>query len=62
MRTHFEDQTSLQSNSGGSSEEDNDYEGSVGQPVDWTVMRGHAGKFTWVGPSTAGASDHAEDN
>ena len=24
-------------------------------------MRGHAGKFTCAGPSTAGAYDHAED-
>ena len=56
MRTHFKDQTSLQSNSGSSSDEDSDYDGSIGQPVDWTVMRGHAGKFTRVGPSTVDAS------
>ena len=41
---------------------DSDYEGSVGQPVDWTVVRGHAGKFTQADPSTTGASDHAEDS
>ena len=47
---------------GGSSDEDSDYKGSGGQLVDWTVMRGHAGKFTRADPSMAGASDHTEDN
>ena len=60
--THFDDQTSLQSNSRGSSSDDSDYEGSVDQPVDWTVVCGHADKFARVGLSNAGASDHAEDN
>ena len=45
VRTYFDDQTSLQSNSRGSSSDDSDYEGSVGQPVDWTVVREHTGKF-----------------
>ena len=45
MRTHFDDQTSLQSNSRGSSMDDSDYEGSVGKPVDWTVVCGHARKI-----------------
>ena len=62
VRTRFEDQTSLQINSGGSSDEDSDYADSVGQPVEWTVVRGHAGKFTRASPSIAGASDHAEDS
>ena len=62
VRTHFDDQTSPQSNSGGSSSDDSDYEGSVGQPFDWTVVRGHAGKFARAGPSNAGASDHVEDS
>ena len=62
MRTHFDDQTNLQSNSRGSSSDDSAYEGSVGQPVDWTVVCGHAGKFSRAGPSNAGASDHAKDN
>ena len=61
-RTHFDDQTSLQSNSRGSSFDDSNYKGSIGQPVDWTVVRRHAGKFARAGPSNAGASDHAEDN
>ena len=62
MCTHFDDQTSFQSNSWGSSSDDSDYEGSVGHPIDWTVVRGHAGKFARAGPSNAGASDHAEDS
>ena len=62
MRTHFDDQTSLQSNSGGCSSDRSDYEGSVGLLVDWTVVRIHAGKFARAGPSNAGASDHVEDN
>ena len=65
MRTHFEDQTSPQSNSGGgggTNGEDCDYDCSVGQPVDWTVVRGHVGKFTRAGPSTASAYGHVEDN
>ena len=38
VRTHFENKTSLLSDSGRSSDEDSDYEGSVGQPVHWTVV------------------------
>ena len=62
VRTRFEDQTSLQINSGGSSDEDSDYADSVGQPVEWTVVRGHAGKFTRADPITASASNHATNN
>ena len=57
MCTRFDDQTSLHSGLEGSGDYDTDYEGSVGHPVDWTVVRGHGGKFT-----RAGASDHVEDN
>ena len=52
----------MQSNSRGSNDDDSDYIGSVGQPIDWTVVRGHADKFTQAGPSIADASDHTEDN
>ena len=61
VHTHFDDQTSLQSNSRGSSSDDSDYEGSVGKLVDWTVVRGNVDKFARAGPSIAGAFDHAED-
>ena len=30
--------------------------------MDWTVVRGHDGKFTRVDPSFAGASEHAGDS
>ena len=40
----------------------NEYEASVGHLVDWTVVRGHASKFTRAGHSAAGAFDHAEDS
>ena len=67
MRTRFDDQASLQSSWGDSSDDDDDvdddeYQGSVGHPVDWTVVREHDGKFTRVGPSSAGASEHAGDS
>ena len=62
VRTRFEDHASLQSNSGGSNDEDSDYKGSVGQPVDQTIVQEHVGKFTRAGPSTADASDHTEDS
>ena len=62
VRTHFDDQRSAQSYSGGFSDDDSDYHTSVGQPVDWMVVRGHAGKFTWACPSMTVQSDHAEDS
>ena len=62
VRTRFDDQTSKQSSLGGFSDSDTEYEGPVGQPVDWTVVRRHGGKFTRADSSTAGASDHVKDN
>ena len=62
VHTHFDDQTSARSYSGGSSDDNSDYHGSVGQAVDWKVVQGHVGKFTRACPSTTGASDHAEDS
>ena len=62
VRTHFDEQTSPQSNSGTCSFNGSDYEGSVGLLVDWTVVRRHAGRFARAGPSNAGASDNAEDS
>ena len=62
VRTHFDEQTSPQSNSGTCSFDGSDYEGFVGLPVDWTVVRRHAGKFARAGPSNADASDNAEDS
>ena len=37
VRTRFDDHTSLHSSLGGSSDDDTEYEGSVGHPIDWTV-------------------------
>ena len=62
MRTRFDDQTSLQSSLGVSSDDDTEDVGSVGQAVVWTLVRGHAGKFTRAAPSSAGGFDLAEDS
>ena len=62
VHTRFDDQTSLQSSLGGSSDDDTEDLGCVGEPVDWTLVRRHAGKFTHAAPSSAGASDLAEDS
>ena len=71
MRSRFERQTSLRSNTVGSGDDDTDYDESVsreefvgqdecvGHPVDWTLVRGHAGQFKIRGHSTAGTFDHA---
>ena len=45
----------------GSNDDDSDYHGFIGQPGDWMVVRGHAGKLTFAGPSTNGAFDLAKD-
>ena len=51
VRTRFDDQaSSLQSSLGVSSDDDDEYQGSVGRPVE-TVVCGHAGKFTRAGPA-----------
>ena len=56
----------------GSGDDDIDYDDSVcqeesvghdesaGLPVDWTIVRGHAGQFRIRGHSAAGTSDHAK--
>ena len=62
MRTRFDDQASVQCSWGVSSDDDDDdveYQGAVGRPVDWTVVRGVDGKFTRASRSSAGASEHA---
>ena len=71
MRSRFERQSSLRSHTVGSGDDDTDYddfvsrEESVGQdesaghPVDWTLVRGHAGQFKIRGHGTTGTSDHA---
>ena len=61
VRTRFDDNASLLSSWGVSSDDDEDEE-EFGRPVDWTIVRGHDGKFTHVGPSSAGASEHARDS
>ena len=71
VRSRFECQTSLRSNTVGSGDDDTDYDESVsreesvgqdesvGHPVDWTLVKGHAGQFKIRGHGTADTSDHA---
>ena len=61
MRNRFDDYASVQSSWGVSSDDDDDveYQGVVGRPVDWTIVRGVDGKFTRAARSSAGASEHA---
>ena len=62
VHTRFDDQASVQSSWRVSNDDDDDdveYQGVVGRPVDWTVVREVDGKFTRAARSSAGASEHA---
>ena len=71
MRSRLERQSSLHSHTVGSGDDHTDYDNSVsreesvgqdesvGHPVDWTLIRGHAGKFRIRGHGSAGTSDQA---
>ena len=60
VRTRFDDQASVQSSWRVSSDDDDDeYHGVVGHPVDWTVVCRVDGKFTRAARSSAGTSEHA---
>ena len=75
MRSRFERQTSLRTNTVGSGDDDTDFDESlsredsvsqdesVAHPVDWSVVRGRAGQFKTIGHSTADTSEgsHVED-
>ena len=71
VRSRFERHSSQRSDTAGSGDDDTDYDESVsreesigqdeslGHPVDWTLVRGHAGQFRTRGHNTADTSDHA---
>ncbi|CAO2833506.1 unnamed protein product [Amaranthus hypochondriacus] len=65
VRTRFDQQTNLCSDTLDSWDDDTDYEEavnqeeSIGEPVDWNLVRGVVGQFKRKGHSLAGPSDQA---